>query len=130
PIGLLFGMVGAGGSILTLPVLVYLFHVDVSTATVYSLFIVGATSLVGGLSCMHKGQFHKQAAVDFGVPAVISVAITKLFVAPMIPDVLFTMGNMACTKETFLMCLLAVLMLISSCRMIGLTAVGSQQEGG
>ena len=130
PIGLLFGMVGAGGSILTLPVLVYLFQVDVSTATVYSLFIVGVTSLVGALSCMQKRQFDKRAAFDFGLPAVISVAITKLFIAPVIPAVLFTVGNVACTKETFLMCLLAVLMLISSCRMIGLKTAGIQKDRG
>ena len=129
PIGLVFGMVGAGGSILTLPVLVYLFHVDISTATVYSLFIVGVTSLVGSLSCMQKRQFDKRAAFDFGLPAVISVAMTKLFIAPILPDVLFTVGNMACTKETFLMCLLAMLMLISACRMIGLKTTEPQRAG-
>ncbi|MFM8485534.1 MAG: sulfite exporter TauE/SafE family protein, partial [Bacteroidota bacterium] len=44
-IGISLGLIGGGGSILTVPVLVYLFGVDPVLATAYSLFIVGATSL-------------------------------------------------------------------------------------
>ena len=48
-IGLSLGLVGGGGSIITIPVLVYLFHIEPTLATLYSLFIVGTTSLVGGI---------------------------------------------------------------------------------
>lgn len=117
-IGILFGLMGAGGSILTLPILVYLFRIDVSTATTYSLFIVGSTSLLGALSYIKQGFFDKKAAIDFGIPSLISVVITKIFIAPLIPDILFHMGNMLFTKDTFLLCLLAIIMLTSSYRII------------
>ena len=48
-IGLLLGLLGGGGAILTIPVLVYLFQVSPILATTYSLFIVGLSSGVGAL---------------------------------------------------------------------------------
>lgn len=117
-IGILFGLMGAGGSILTLPILVYLFRIDVSTATTYSLFIVGSISLIGSLSYINQGFFNKKAAIDFGIPSLISVVITKIFIAPIIPDILFRISNMLFTKDTFLMCLLALIMLTSSYRIV------------
>ena len=46
-IGISLGLIGGGGSILTVPVLVYLFHIEPVLATTWSLFIVGVTSLTG-----------------------------------------------------------------------------------
>ena len=40
-IGLVMGLIGGGGSIMSVPVLVYVFHYDAITATAFSLFIVG-----------------------------------------------------------------------------------------
>ena len=48
-IGISLGLIGGGGSILAVPVLAYLFSVNEKVATAYSLFIVGASALVGGL---------------------------------------------------------------------------------
>jgi uncharacterized membrane protein YfcA len=48
-IGVSLGLIGGGGSILTVPVLVYLFGVNPILATAYSLFVVGASSLVGAI---------------------------------------------------------------------------------
>jgi Sulfite exporter TauE/SafE. len=53
-IGVALGLIGGGGSILTVPVLVYLFSVDAVLATAYSLFIVGTTSVVGSFSYFKK----------------------------------------------------------------------------
>lgn len=53
-IGVSLGLIGGGGSILTVPVLVYLFSVDTVLATTYSLFVVGSTSLVGSFSYLKK----------------------------------------------------------------------------
>ena len=50
------GLIGGGGSILSVPVLVYLFHYDAVTATAYSLFIVGITSLFGSVGFMKNKQ--------------------------------------------------------------------------
>lgn len=110
-IGLLFGLMGAGGSILTLPILVYLFRIDVSTATLYSLFIVGTTSLLGAFSYMRQGLFDRKAALDFGLPSIVAVVVTKMCIDPIIPAVFFTFGGKEFTKATFLMCLLSVIML-------------------
>jgi hypothetical protein len=55
-IGIVLGMMGGGGSILTVPVLVYLLHLDAITATTYSLFIVGVTSLTGGTRAYIKNK--------------------------------------------------------------------------
>ena len=53
--GLSLGLIGGGGSILTVPILVYLFGTNPITATAYSLFIVGSTALVGGIVYLKKG---------------------------------------------------------------------------
>ena len=47
--GVVLGLIGGGGSILTVPMLVYLFQIDPIVATAYSLFIVGVSALVGAL---------------------------------------------------------------------------------
>ena len=54
-IGVVLGLIGGGGSILTVPVLVYLLHIDPVTATAYSLFVVGGASLVGTGRNFQKG---------------------------------------------------------------------------
>ena len=118
-IGLILGLTGAGGSILTLPVLVYLFHIDASTAALYSLFIVGITSSLGAFSYFKQELISMKALVDFGLPSVISVVMTKMFIVPIIPDVFFSVKGVEFTKETFLMCLLSVMMLVSSYQIIG-----------
>src|SRR5680860_1313456 len=54
-IGVVLGLIGGGGSILTVPVLVYLFYINPVVATAYSLFVVGISSLVGALQNIQKG---------------------------------------------------------------------------
>lgn len=58
-IGVVLGLVGGGGSILTVPVLVYLLHINPMTATAYSLFVVGTSSLIGTF------KNFKKKVVDF-----------------------------------------------------------------
>ena len=53
-IGISLGLIGGGGSILTVPVLVYLFGLQPLVATSYSLFVVGSTSLVGAINNFKK----------------------------------------------------------------------------
>jgi len=80
-IGISLGLVGSGGSILTVPVLVYLMHVNPLLATTSSLFIVGTTSLVGGLRANAKGQLDFKAVTEFGFPSVFSIFITSPWLA-------------------------------------------------
>lgn len=117
-IGLSLGLIGGGGSILTVPVLVYLFHVNPEVATAYSLFIVGATSLVGVYPKYRLGDVNLKTALIFGVPSIAAVYLTRSLLVPMIPKTLFIVGDFHFTKALFLMLLFAVLMVFASISMI------------
>ena len=117
-IGVSLGMVGSGGSILTVPVLVYLMHINPLLATTSSLFIVGATSLVGGLRAYQKKLVDFKAVTEFGIPSIFSIFITRHYLLPAIPNQLFTIGKEVVTKEMFLMVVFSILMLMASVTMI------------
>lgn len=117
-IGLSLGLIGGGGSILTVPVLVYLFGVNPVMATAYSLFIVGTTSLFGVLPKYKLGNVNLKTAIIFGIPSIIAVYATRRFIVPAIPDEVFTIGNFLITKSILLMLLFAILMVFASYSMI------------
>jgi uncharacterized membrane protein YfcA len=70
-IGLSLGLAGAGGSIITLPVLVYLAGVAPKEAVGLSLFIVGAAALVGALQRLRGGGIHPKAALMFALSGMV-----------------------------------------------------------
>lgn len=117
-IGVSLGLIGGGGSILTVPVLVYLFGVDPVLATAYSLFIVGSTSLVGAFPKYKNGEINVKTAVIFGLPAIASVYATRAFIVPAIPAEVFSIGDLVITKALLMMMLFAVLMVFASISMI------------
>ncbi|WP_367916326.1 sulfite exporter TauE/SafE family protein [Leadbetterella sp. DM7] len=117
-IGVSLGMIGGGGSILTIPLLVYIFGIDPVLATVYSLFIVGSTSLVGGIPKYTQGLVNLKTALLFGIPSILSVLLTRAFIAPAIPTHILRIGNFHLTKPVFLMLLFASLMIGASLSMI------------
>jgi len=111
-IGISLGMIGGGGSIITVPVLVYLFRIDALIATTYSLFIVGVTSLTGGVRAYVKKLVDFKSVSEFGIPSIFSVFVTRHFLLPAIPPKLFTIGDLIITKNSFLMLSFALLMVI------------------
>jgi hypothetical protein len=117
-IGLSLGLIGGGGSILTVPVLVYLFGVNPMLATAYSLFIVGASSLFGAIPKYKQGLINLKTAIIFGIPSIISVFATRKFIVPLIPDEVFTLGDFMVTKSILMMVLFALLMVAASISMI------------
>lgn len=117
-IGITLGLIGGGGSILTVPVLVYLFNVDVVTATAYSLFIVGITSAVGSINYLSRGLVHVKTAIIFGIPSIIAVFITRAYIVPAIPTEIYSSANWVVTKSMALMLLFALLMIAASYSMI------------
>ena len=117
-IGIALGLIGGGGSILTVPVLVYLFSIDAVLATAYSLFIVGSTSVVGSFSYFKKGLVNIRTAVVFGIPSITAVFLTRAFIVPAIPNEIFSVGNFTVTKSILLMLLFALLMIFASYSMI------------
>lgn len=117
-IGLSLGLIGGGGSILTVPVLVYLFAVDPLLATSYSLFVVGATSLVGAISNYKKHLVNLPTALLFGISSITTVFLTRKFIIPKIPVHIGTIGGFEITDALLTMLLFAILMVLASVSMI------------
>lgn len=117
-IGLSLGLIGGGGSILTIPVLVYLFHIPPTVATGYSLFIVGCSSLAGAYKYYRRGNINFKAAFYFGIASIITVLLVRKLLVPVIPDELFAVGNFRITKALLTMLLFAVVMILASLNMI------------
>jgi uncharacterized membrane protein YfcA len=127
-IGIALGLIGGGGSILTLPVLVYLFRIDVVMATAYSLFIVGITSAVGSVQYFKEKLVHVKTAIQFGIPSIITVFVTRAFFVPLLPDQLPLTPTIILTKETVLMILFALMMLLSAYFMIKPREVSTNRD--
>lgn len=117
-IGISLGMIGSGGSILTVPVLVYLMGINPLLATTSSLFIVGTASLVGGMRSYAKQQVDFKAVTEFGIPSILSIFVTRHYLLPALPDTILTISNLVVSKDMFLMVVFAILMLAASISMI------------
>lgn len=117
-IGVSLGLIGGGGSILTLPVLVYLLGINPVLSTAYSLFVVGTTSLVGSFNFMRKGLVNYKAALVFALPSFTTVFLTRKYLVPAIPDSLFSIGSFEITKNIGIMIFFALVMLAASYSMI------------
>lgn len=125
--GLSLGLIGGGGSILMVPILVYLFKLPPVTATSYSLFIVGIASLTGAVSNYQKGNVALRTAILFGVTSITAVFLTRKILLPAIPDIIFKNDAVAITKSMAMMVFFAILMLGASVSMI---AGRKKQAGG
>ena len=117
-IGVSLGLIGGGGSILTVPVLVYLFGISPTIATSYSLFIVGTSSLVGAYRNYRKGWTDIKTALLFGSSSIATVFLVRKIAIPAIPEILFNIGTIQVSKSATTMVLFAVLMILASSSMI------------
>ncbi|GCD78545.1 UPF0721 transmembrane protein [Thermaurantimonas aggregans] len=117
-IGVSLGLIGGGGSILTVPVLVYLLYVEPVAATAYSLFIVGLTSAIGSYTYFKNQLVNVRTAIVFGIPSIVAVFATRAYIVPAIPKEVFAIGDFVVTKSLLLMLLFAVLMIAASYSMI------------
>ncbi|HET7180095.1 MAG TPA: TSUP family transporter, partial [Chryseosolibacter sp.] len=98
-IGLILGLLGGGGSILSIPILVYLFQIDAVTASAYSLFIVGVTSFAGAIPKYKDHLINLRTGIAFGIPSIASIFITRKWIVPAIPEVVFHIGTFTFTKR-------------------------------
>lgn len=117
-VGVSLGLIGSGGSILTVPILVYIMGVAPVQATAYSLLIVGATALIGGLQSVRAGKVDFKTVLIFGAPSILAVYATRLWLVPLIPDSIAQIGTFELTKPIAMMLLFAVVMLMASISMI------------
>lgn len=117
-IGLSLGLIGSGGSILTIPILVYLFKVNPELATSYSLFIVGTTALYGGYNHYKLGNLQLKTALYFAIPSVISILIIREVIFPKIASTLFSIASYTISKDLLIMVVFSILMISASLSMI------------
>ena len=116
--GGVLGLLGGGGSILTIPILVYIFGITPSTATGYSLFIVGLSAAFGAVHYAKKKQIDYKVGVIFTIPAFIGVYIARSVVVPNIPPEVFTVTDFVRTKDTLILVVFATMMILASISMI------------
>jgi uncharacterized membrane protein YfcA len=117
-IGVSLGLMGGGGSILTVPLLVYFFHVNPFLASSYSLLIVGMSSLLGAIPYIKNKEYHIPAIVQMGIPSVIVVYITKYFLVPLIPEQVIFGGNYIVNTEQLLLIFFSLLLILAAFAMI------------
>jgi uncharacterized membrane protein YfcA len=116
--GTTLGLIGGGGSILTVPILVYLFGVDPVRATGYSLFVVGATALVGAVRFVRSGLVDGRSILLFGIPSLIGVYAVRRLVVPNLPEVIASVNGFEVTRGLFVMIVFAVVMMVAAGSMI------------
>jgi uncharacterized protein len=117
-IGIALGALGSGGSIMTVPIMVYLMAVNPIAATGYSLFVVGMTSAIGGIKYIRRKLVDVKTATIFALPSLLSVFLTRNFIMPALPNPIISMTSFTLSKEMFIMVLFAVLMIAVSVSMI------------
>jgi uncharacterized protein len=117
-IGVVLGLLGGGGSILSIPILVYLFGIEPVLASAYSLFIVGVTSLVGAVPKYRQQLLNLRTGVLFGIPSIITIFITRKWIVPAIPEIIIHTDSFVFTKRILLLGIFAILMVLASFSMI------------
>lgn len=117
-IGLSLGFMGAGGSILTIPVFVYVLKKDPMSSGVYSMFVVGMSSMAGTIQSVFNKLVDFGVTITFGVPSIAGVLIARKLIFPLIPDELFSVGSFSLSKNMVFMLSLSCLMFFSALRML------------
>lgn len=117
-IGVSLGLIGSGGSILSIPILVYFFGVTPEVATTHSLFIVGLTAIVASYKHYKLGNLKVSTAILFSIPSIITLLLTRKYILPNIPDIILKTEAITLSKHHFMMGLFSILMMASSVFMI------------
>ena len=117
-IGVVLGLLGGGGSILSIPILVYLFNIEPVLASAYSLFIVGTTSFVGAIPKYRQHLVNIRTGLLFGIPSIITIFCTRKWIVPSIPQIIFEFEYITITKRILLLGIFAVLMVLAAIPMI------------
>ncbi len=117
-VGLVLGLIGGGGSILTVPLLVYLLGYNPVIATAYSLFVVGTSSMVGTYQKYKEGLVDFKTGLAFSFPSFVAVYLSRRYLVPGIPDTILNFGDYTLTKEMSIMIFFAIIMFLASFSMI------------
>ncbi|MEZ0483617.1 sulfite exporter TauE/SafE family protein [Fibrella aquatica] len=135
-VGLVIGLAGGGGSILTVPIFVYIFGIPMLLATSYSLFVVGTTSLIGSVNHIWKKRVDLRVTAAFAVPSFISVYLSRRYIVPALPDPLVRLGTFNVPKDEAILLFFAIIMVLAARAMIrdkqstdGIAADGKPRYG-
>lgn len=128
-IGLLLGLIGAGGSIVTIPVFVYILHKDPASSSIYSMFVVGICSLAGSIRSMLNKLVDFKITLLFGIPSVLGVLTARQFIYPAIPQQLLCTGSFILSKNILFMLCLSVLMFFAAVKMLKVASCNKANQG-
>ena len=117
-IGIILGLIGSGGSILTIPVLVYILGVETILATTYSLFIIGITAFFGAVKNIKNRTVNLRVGLIFAFPSLISIYLTRRFIISSLPEKINITESFFYYKEELIMLFFATIMLFSSFYML------------
>lgn len=116
--GFTLGLLGGGGSILTVPILVYVMGIEPVTATAYSLFVVGSTAVIGGWRKHQHRQVEWKTGILFALPSLVAVFVTRYYIIPAIPEVIARFNGFTLTKDLAVMIFFAIIMLLTGLSMV------------
>jgi uncharacterized membrane protein YfcA len=116
--GISLGLLGGGGSILTVPILIYFFSTSAVTATAYSLFIVGLASAFGAFGKYREGVVNLPVGITFAIPGFFGVFLSRAYIIPALPEEILTVGTFVVSKDVFIMLIFAVMMIVAAASMI------------
>lgn len=116
--GVTIGLLGGGGSILTVPILFYLFSVSPLEATTSSLFIVGSTALITAAQYAFRKQADIKTALIFSLPSLIGIYFARSILLPSIPESVKLPLDFMIDKGSLVLSAFAILMIAASISMI------------
>lgn len=116
--GMVIGLAGGGGSIMTVPIFVYLFGIAPLLATTYSLFVVSVTSMVGSVSHLLHRRVDLRVTAAFALPSFVSVYLARRFLVPALPDPIVSYDSYSLPKEKAIMYFFSIVMLLAARAMI------------
>lgn len=116
--GGMLGTLGGGGSILTVPILVYLFGLAPMTATGYSLLVVGLSALIGMVGHLRAGRIRLIPGLQFALPAIVGVSLVRQWLLPAMPKVMLQAGGFVLSRDMAMMGLFALAMVLSAWSML------------
>ncbi len=117
-VGVVLGLFGAGGAIISFPILVYFMGIVPQQASVYSLLIVGVAALSGVLKYLKDKEVDFKTALIFTPPVLLAFYITKQIIIPSIPEQIFNVGNFIYTRDRLLMTIFVITLSCTIYKMI------------
>lgn len=116
--GLSLGVVGGGGSILTVPILMYFFGQEVLVATTGSLFVVGTAALFGAVMSYRRGLVDIKTGASFALPGAVGILMTRKLILPSLPEVIFSFSGWELSKSALILFSFVFLMMYAARSML------------